>query len=257
MAKPSPILVFSLVTCLGLGVVARLQQATLQQLLAQTPAPPSAAALRLQKSRLALALHLPTLGFSNLLADGAFLSFIQYFGDTPARNRTGYGLVPDYFQLIVRRDPRFVSAYLYLSTACSLYAGRPDRTVALMNQGLASLSPQVPQAYYLWQYKAVDELLFLGQPRTASQSYATGARWARIAGNDLVATSAQQAAVLLQHRPDSKQVQVGAWGMLLTTSPDPRVRALAVARIRALGGKVVVSHQDGALVLSVIAPKEN
>ena len=114
-----------------LAVVAALGALTLQrshhsrQLQDAVNVNPARQEERLQAS-LAIQQRLPTLGFENLAADWTFLQFIQYYGDTDARNITGYSLNDDYFELIVDRDPRFYEANLALSTATSLF-GRPPR----------------------------------------------------------------------------------------------------------------------------------
>lgn len=105
--------------------------------------------------------NIPSFGFDNLIADWNFLNYIQYFGDEPAREKTGYSLVTDFFEEIVNRDPRFIQAYLQLSTANSIYAGRPDKTVTFLNQILQFISPETSSlASFIWIYKGIDEILF-------------------------------------------------------------------------------------------------
>ncbi|WP_204368543.1 hypothetical protein [Neosynechococcus sphagnicola] len=200
---------------------------------------------------------IPSFGFSNLVADWAFLQFIQYFGDTPARDQIGYALVPEYFAAVVNHDPRFVRAYLYFSTASSIFAGRPDRTVALMNHGLAYLSPAIADAYYIWLYKGVDEILFLGDTKAARHSYAMAAQWAKQSGNPQVAASAAQSAQFLAHNPDSKRAQASAWVSILANATDARVQHLALSRIQALGGKVRIMNQGGARFVSLEMPQND
>jgi hypothetical protein len=201
---------------------------------------------------------LPAFGFNNLVADWSFLQFIQYFGDTPARNQTGYSLVPEYFEVIVNKDPRFIDAYLYLSTACSIFAGRPDRTVALMNQGLKSLTPETSErAYYLWLYKAVDEILFIGDNQAAKRSYEKASQWAHLRGNQQIADQARQTAQFLSRNPDSKKVQASAWLLIFDNARDDYTRKLALTRIQALGGKIAITQHNGETRISVEMPKED
>ena len=132
------------------------------------------------KAQLKIAKTLPTFGFDNLVANWHFLDFVQYFGDTEVRQKAGYGAAMEYFDAILDRDPRFLYGYFYLSSTGSLYAGQPERSVAIMNRGLKFLSPKVPnRGYYIWRLKAVDELLFLGKVPEARQSMLTAADWAR------------------------------------------------------------------------------
>ena len=108
----------------------------------------------LERLRLTFIKKLPSFGFNNLLAEWVYLNFIQYFGDTSARQQTGYSLSPEYFEIVVQRNPRLVNAYFSSSPATSLYAGRPERSVALIEKGLQSIDPKTePKAYLLWLYK--------------------------------------------------------------------------------------------------------
>src|SRR4028119_1932256 len=61
-----------------------------------------------EKVRLDLLRKIPAFGLDNLLADWVFLNFLQYFGDDEARQLTGYRLSPDYFEVIIDREPRFL-----------------------------------------------------------------------------------------------------------------------------------------------------
>ena len=106
--------------------------------------------------------YMPNAGLSNLIADWVFLDFIQYYGDAPARKVTGNSLSANYFETIVAKDPLFVTAYFYLAPATTLFAGRPDTTVELLKEILEYVTPQQTQAYQLWSYKGIDQMLFLG-----------------------------------------------------------------------------------------------
>jgi hypothetical protein len=202
--------------------------------------------------------QIPSFGFNNVIANWTFLQFIQYFGDTPARDQTGYSLVPEYFEIIVDRDPQFVPAYLFMSAASSIFAARPDRTVAIMNRGLKSLTPEIsPAAYYVWLYKGVDELLFLGNHQAAQYSYKVAAQWASLQGNQVIATNAQQTASFLAQNPNSKRAQASAWLSILSNATDDRVKQLALQKIRAVGGKITTTYRGGAIQFSVEMPKED
>ncbi len=203
-----------------------------------------------------LSLHVwqksPAFGFNNILADWLYLQFIQYFGDSTARSVTGYQLNPDYLEVIVQHDPFFVDAYLFGSTAVSLFAGRPDRTVEIFNQGLPHLSPKLYHAEYIWLYKGVDELLFVGDSEQARQSYLKASEWGKIAGNQRLAMRAQETADFLAKNSDSRSAQASAWALLYSNAKDDSVRKLAIDNIIRLGGKIN-SAQNGAI--SIQLPK--
>ncbi len=199
----------------------------LQQELAQT------------ERNLTLLKQLPSLGFRNVIADWAFLQFLQYFGDDEARNRTSYALSPEFFEIILDRDPYFLDGYFFLSGSSSLYAGKPDRTVAIIERNLPRLRPQLPdRAYYVWRYKAVDELLFLGDSAAAQKSFAKAAEWAQVYDGpegQSIAASSLSTAEYLKTNPDSKAAQISAWTMVLANALDDGAKEVAVQRMQALG----------------------
>jgi tetratricopeptide (TPR) repeat protein len=200
------------------------------------------------KTQLTIAKTLPTFGFDNIVADWHFIDFIQYFGDTELRSQAGYGAAMEYFEAMLDRDPRFLYAYFYLSSTASLYAGKPEKSVELMDRGLKSLTPQVPdRGYYIWRLKAVDELLFLGKVPDARQSMLKAADWATQAATpegENVAKLSRGTAKYLARNPNSKQAQFDAWNMVLGAAVDDVVVKRAIAGIRSTGGKVTIGS-DG------------
>jgi len=200
-----------------------------------------------ERLKLELLQNLPSFGFDNTIGNWVFFRFTQYFGDEEARNKSDYSLSPEYFEVILNRDPYFLDAYRFLSGSTTLYAGMPERTVALMEQGLKSFAPKVPdKAYYIWRYKGTDELLFLGDSQAAKQSFETAGKWAEVYTDDdskLVAKISHQTAQFLAKNPDSKSAQVSAWSSVLINAFDDRVRKIAISRIQALGGKVSITPQ--------------
>ncbi len=201
-----------------------------------------------EKLRLQMLQKVPDFGFDNIFADWVFLGFTQYFGDDSARQLTGYALSPDYFEIIVDRDPRFREAYLFLSASSSLYAAMPERAVALMEKGLKFLKPQdPPQSYYIWRYKGTDELLFLGNTQAARKSFEKAGEWASVYSDPeskIIAEISRQTSEYLARNPNSKIAQVNAWLMVLTNPIiDKQTRQIAISRIEGLGGKVVVTPE--------------
>lgn len=195
----------------------------------------------IERVRLNVVKTIPSLGFNNLLSDWTFLQFIQYYGDGEAREVTGASLSPDYLETIIKYDPRFVRAYLALSSASSIDGGRPDRTVKIMEEGLKHLSPDIADAEYVWIYKGVDELLFLGDNEAAQYSYQKGSEWAAMAGNSRLAESARKTAEFIKNNPDSRQARVSAWFMVLAGTTNQATRDFARKKIEELGGRIVVA----------------
>ncbi|MEM7553892.1 MAG: hypothetical protein AAF378_07295 [Cyanobacteria bacterium P01_A01_bin.84] len=196
-----------------------------------------------EKFRLDLLKKLPTFGFDNVMANWTYLNFLLYFGDDEVRERSGYNLSPEYFEYILQKDPKFIHAYLSLSTSTSMYAGMPDRAVNIAARGLKSLSPQVPKkSYFVWRYKGIDELLFLGDSQAAKKSFNSAANWASQNSDpqsQLIAKISRGTANFLKRKPDSKYAQISAWSMVLNNGNDENTQKRAIAAIQALGGEVI------------------
>ncbi|MGB6299182.1 MAG: hypothetical protein WBF90_23800 [Rivularia sp. (in: cyanobacteria)] len=244
----------SSVACLCLFAVSSLQLPRMQKLLSDKPTNTVEALEReitTEEVRLKFLKKIPTFGYDNLIANWIYLNFLQYFGDDENRSRTGYGLSPQYFEVILKRDPRFVNAYLALSTSGSMYAGMPEKSVKIMNKGLESLNPWVPKnSYYVWRYKGVDELLFLGNSEAASKSFTNASEWASEHSDEeskLAAFVSGKTAEFLQNNPDSKNAQISAWGMVLSNGTDKKTYQRAVRAIEALGGKVISTPQGNQI----------
>lgn len=191
---------------------------------------------------LAVLKQIPDLGFRNLVADWAFLQFLQYFGDDDARAVTGYGLSPDFFDIVLGRDPYFLTGYFFLSSSSSLYAGQPERSIEIIEANLPKLAPKLPdRAYYIWRFKAIDELLFLGDSAAAQRSFRQAAAWAAIYDDPegrSISESSARTAEFLASNPQSRAAQVSAWTMVLSNAFDDATRATALQRIQALGARV-------------------
>jgi hypothetical protein len=202
---------------------------------------------KIRSSHIEVWKKMPGFGFNNMIANLAFMDYLQYFGDREARAVNGYGIGLDYFDVIINKDPKFFYSYYFLSATGSIYTAQPDRSVSLMNQGFKSITPRSPdRSYYLWRLKGIDELLFLGDPKSAQRSMQQAADWARLDGDaegNRVAGISQQAANFLAKNPSSKEAQFSAWGMVLSTAVDINAQKIAVRKIRELGGKVYLDDQ--------------
>lgn len=250
-----------LVACVCILGVGLLQFAQLQKLLIskQTASLETLNKdIKTENIRLKFLKKMPSFGYDNFIADLVYLNFLQYFGDDEARDKTGYSLSPEYFEVILERDPRFLAAYQSLSVSTSLYAAMPERAIALSEKGLKSLSPSVPEkSYYVWRYKGIDELLFLGNAQAAQQSFATAANWASKfsdAESQLAANTSHKTAEFLSRNPNSKYAQIATWSMVLSNQVDQRTRKRAIREIEALGGKVITTPEGTNKI--ILPPKD-
>jgi hypothetical protein len=241
------LLVPALIVMLSYGTIVHFQMSRLSQLerKANQPLTKSEYLHEEQQTQVSLQVmsKLPTFGLDNLVSDWSFLNFLQYFGDDQARPQTGYRITPDFFKLIVNRDPRFLSIYPYLSASVTLYGGQPQLSVSLLQQGINAIpSTMQSDAYFLWQAKATDELLFLGRTQDARHSYEKTASWASQSKDpQMQAISARslQTAQFLASNPDSRRARVGSWYNILTNAIDDPTRQFAAKQIKALGGEIM------------------
>ena len=200
-------------------------------------------------SRLKVAKVSPSFGFDNAVADSIFVQFLQYFGDEEARNQTGYSRSPDFFEALISHDPNYRDFYVFLSGSSTLYAGNPEKSTELMASGLSTLKPNQPSdSYYIWRYKGVDELLFLGDGKAAQSSFLAASEWAKEShdeNSDRVSELSKRTASFLADNPDSRVAQIDAWSSLLSTALDKETRKRAVEKIEELGGSVAISESGG------------
>ena len=219
-------------------------------------------AVRDEEARLKLVKQLPPrgFGFNNLIANFAFLQFLQYFGDDISRNefQTGYSLSPLYFANIIDRDPRFLSSYIYMSASVSMFAGIPSKAIDIYSKGLKSLDPdRQPNAYTIWRYKATDQLLFLGDAKGARESYLKAAEWAdkaSLSDEELVETHkisaelSRQSAQWLKEARDLTKAQIGAWSLVLQNATDKKTVQIIAQELDKLNLKIEIKNGAQTIV---------
>lgn len=244
----NPLLTLTVAAIALTGVVwlqrSRLNQATLGGVDFKQAERQEAWQLRLMKQA-------PTFGFNNLVADWTFLNFLQYYGDTPARQQTGYSLSPEYFDIITRLDPRFVDIYLFLSGSISYQLGKPNLAIPLMDRGSNALSPQInPRSYVVWRFKGLDQLLLLGDIPAAIHSYEMASQWAAQSPDAAIAPAYQQTANFLKNDPNSVPARLQSWSMVYAqavAAKDKYTQERAKQEILALGGQIQI--KDGQIKL--------
>ncbi|WP_157620112.1 hypothetical protein [Synechococcus sp. PCC 7335] len=198
------------------------------------------------KKRLIVLRNSPTFGFRNLLAGGTFLNFLQYFSDTLTYPDDSKSLSPDFFDTILTFEPFYTPYYLFLSTSTTFHAARPEKTIELMKRGLEQIEPTtVADGFYIWRYKGIDELLFLGDGKAAQHSFETAADWAAqsdYADSDVIEKASRQTAEFLAQNPESEIAQMKAWSSLLASALNQTTRQQAIDQIEKLGGKVTITE---------------
>ena len=204
------------------------------------------------KKRLIVLRNSPTFGFRNLLAGGTFLNFLQYFSDTLTHPDNSESLSPDFFDTILTFEPFYTPYYLFLSTSTTFHAAQPEKTVELMNRSLKQIEPTlVSDSFYIWRYKGIDELLFLGNGKAAQKSFETAASWAAQSDHpdsDSIEKASRQTAEFLAQNPESETAQIQAWGSVLASAINQTTRQQAISQIEKLGGKVTITETEQFIV---------
>jgi hypothetical protein len=206
--------------------------------------------------RLKILQQSPTFGFSNLVANWTFINFLMYYGDDEARSQTGYGLGPEYFDIVTRLDPWFVQIYPFLSAAVSYQAGQPEKAIGFMQRGTTALSPQIPKAFIAWRYKGLDQLLLLGDVPGAIASHKMAAEWVKGTPDQDLAPLFQQTAQFLETDPNSVPIRINSWAEIYiqaANTRDKQTMARAEREIKALGGQIQV--RDGKVSLQMPPPQ--
>lgn len=189
--------------------------------------------------RLKLLKKTPTFGYDNLIADWTLLKFLQYFGDEVAREKTGYNLSQDYFDIVTKLDPQWVDIYLFLTNALSIYEGKPKVSVEYLTRGTNALSPEIdPKAWQLWRFKGIDQILFLGDTKGAIYSHEMAADWVAQTPDRDFASLFTDTAEFLKKDPDNKLIRINAWLWIYYQSPDEKVKERAKKELITLGAKV-------------------
>ncbi|HHP7243798.1 MAG TPA: hypothetical protein ACFE0H_03845 [Elainellaceae cyanobacterium] len=144
-----------------------------------------------------------------------------------------------------------------MSASTSLYAGKPQRTVDIIERELPNLSPTLPdKAYYVWRYKGIDELLFLGDTAAARESFIKVTEWASVYSDkesQQIARSSAQTVQFLKSNPDSRSAQISVWTMVFNNAFDEATQQLAIDQMRNLGA-TVSTDENGNLQVSL--PKD-
>jgi hypothetical protein len=200
--------------------------------------------------------YLPTqgFGFNNLLADWAFLRFLQYSGDDPARAETGYNASPAYFEVISKRDPRFLEPYLFASGTIAYELGQPERSLEILQRGIDAVDPRLHAgAHRLWVMRGMDYLLLLNNPTATRQSYEKAAEWAALSPDpdDRKEESIhRRIAGFLATDPDSRPVRFWAWNTIFAQAMATRnhkTQARAKQELLAMGATEAKDEKTGVI----------
>lgn len=183
---------------------------------------------------IALANTLGWLGYRNLGASWLWLELIQYYGDAPARAQTGYGLAYDYFDHMLRLDPRFFLGYRLSSLVLAYRAGQPEKAVEILDRGLQQFNPQNnPDAWRLYVDRALLNFMFLGDAEAGRNDYYQAAAWREQVG--LPGDEFRQLGDNIARSPLSRRVQFDVWLSVYNSTTDRDTRLFVLEQLVQLG----------------------
>lgn len=109
-------------------------------------------------------------GMDNLVADWYWLQYVQYFGDTKAREKTNFDYCDDYLELVTAIDPKFVKAYAAASYAVAGMQEDPDKALKILSRGIL-LNPSAPDSWELYRNYAGVAFLYKKDLPTAAKYF--------------------------------------------------------------------------------------
>lgn len=185
------------------------------------------------------------LGFENLSSDLIWLDFIQYFGDTVRGVNKEKDHSFEYLSSITRADPKFIDAYLFSMVALAWKQARPDLAVALLRQGAFEISPSDDiRSYRIWYQIALIEALWNGNSamavvafdRAASAIQEVPNAQRETAGISFTASGLRSLGRRLEAAPNSEQILFDLWLQVFNDASSVEAQALALTRLKDLGG---------------------
>jgi hypothetical protein len=159
-------------------------------------------------------LRLLSLGYDQLLADCWWLAFIQYYGDTKARDKDHYRHAYAYLDLITRLDPKFTQPYWFAAFAVGADMKRPDLAAGLIERGLNANQDN----WYLPFIAGINQYLFAGNDAEAAKYYRRAARYP-----DAPAWLGRQADIL-EARVPSMIKEANTWASIYLSARDRLVK---------------------------------
>lgn len=156
-----------------------------------------------------------SLGHRQLLADMAWLTAIQYYGEHRMSDRT-YPLAPHLFTVLTDADPQFENAYLFGALVMA-EDKRLRRAEALLEDGLARNPDSWRLAFELGFFRYVYSKSYL----SAAEAFATAAR------NSAAPPYTVRFAAAAYQRGGDGETAALLWRTIIATSDNEEIRRMA------------------------------
>ncbi len=163
------------------------------------------------------------LGYEQLAADIYWLRFVQYIGDSEARQGDKYGSAFDYLDLVTSLDPSFVQAYWFSTFVLGGDLGRPDLAQTLIERGIRANQNN----WYLPFIAGINQYLFARNETEAAKYYRMAAKFP-----NAPKWLGRQAQILQANIP-SLVKEVHTWDTIYRNTDDHLVKSQAKERLAA------------------------
>jgi len=165
-----------------------------------------------------------SLGFDNLLADFYWLGFVQYVGDTSARQKDRYADAEKYVDLIVTLDPKIVQVYYFAAFIIGSEQKQPHIAAQIIDRGIAANQ----ENWYLPFIAGINQYLYAHNDVLAAKYYRMAARFP-----EAPKWLGRQADVMEAKIP-SVIKEVNVWDRIYYSSKDILVKERARGKLASL-----------------------
>jgi hypothetical protein len=173
-------------------------------------------------------------GFDNMLADGLYLQFVNYFGKHIARDRTYHNMFP-VLDMVTDLDPKFAGAY-YMGALALGDGGRMADLQALVAKSVAAMPDDWKVAYDA----GMAVFVFAEKPE---EYMAAASYFKRAAGHPDAEPKAAYMLARSYHISDRRDLVIQIWLDLHKRAPTKEAREVAARSLQRLG--VTVPGESG------------
>jgi hypothetical protein len=173
-------------------------------------------------------------GYDNMVADGLYLQFINYFGKHLTRDRAYHNLMP-VLDTITNLDPRFQGSY-HVGALALGDAGRLSELEALVAKSVAAMPGDWQVAYNA----GMSVFVFADKPEDYMKAAEYFRRAAALPGAE---PKASYMLARAYHVSDRRDLVVKIWLDLFQRAPSREARAVAARSLQRLGVHVPDGHE--------------
>lgn len=163
------------------------------------------------------------LGYEQLVSDIFWLRFVQYVGDSEARQADQCKYAYAFLDMITTLDPHFIQPYWFAAFIVGSEMHRPDLAQLLIQRGIRANQDN----WYLPYIAGINQYLFAHKELEAAKYYRMAARFPH------APPWLSRQAEILQAKIPSLVKEVNTWDTIYRNSTDPMVKERAKEHLAA------------------------